>query len=106
MHADRANPGKRHVGIRHRKPAKLRIVIVNAIRADPMRTQIAQVDDAQDHLGGGERCDRDRDLYENGAQDAPLAADPRCRRSHGLIPFSARNVFILCATNALPFGVQ
>ena len=74
VHVNGPDAGERDVGIRHRKPAELGIVIVDAIGADTMRTQIAQVDDAQDRFGHRERRDHDRDLQENGAQNAPFAA--------------------------------
>ena len=58
-HVDRANAGERNIGVGHRKPAKLGIVIVDALRADPVCTQIAQIDDAQDHFGHTECCNRE-----------------------------------------------
>ena len=69
-HADGANAGERDIGVGHRKPAKLGIVIVDALGADPVRTQIAQIDDAQDHFGDTERNNENQKLDRNRALPA------------------------------------
>ncbi len=107
-HIDGADASERDIRVRDRIPAKLGIVVVDAVRTDAMCAQIAQIDSAQHDFGDHERRDHDRELYQHGAPYAVLraaqsfAADVTARS----IPFSARNCFIRSATNALPLGVQ
>ena len=65
------------------EPAKFGIVRVYRLDAALIEPQIAQVDDAQHHLGSSQRDDKNHNLDRHPAQPASL---PACRYPRGHCP--------------------